>query len=449
MELVAKRPPNNRLEMSVTIDNFGPIRSGKIELRPLTIFMGSNNSGKSYAALLIYSILSSGHRLIHDIVDGRIVRRIVENKDLYQHGSPLTSFNLEYDVNLVYEEFTQELRRNFSASLSDLILFKHEVCTLKISSRILHSTITLQNGRKPKYNSTDNWNRSVTVDHSGHCPPIIIDDYNNITVNADVTSVPSLRKKMLEYCHAIAPLVYYLPASRQGILQNHELLLSRYIRAASYAGIDDNRVPKISGGTVDFMDTLLTLSHKYGPCYKIAEQLESRMLRGSVTIKDTKSFPEIRYRHDGHIIPLHRAASMVSSTAPLVLYLKHRIKPGYVLIIEEPEAHLDPENQIALSKCLVDLIRRGVYVLISTHSPYMVEQLGNYLQAGGVSDKTKLPENKGRYIKRDELAVYSFESDQNMSVVKNVDVSEDGIDQKQFVSAFESIASHARAIEEL
>ena len=431
------------------IENFGPIRSGEIELRPLTIFMGSNNSGKSYAALLIYSILSNGHRLMHDIVDGHIVRRIIEDNKLYRHGQPLTSFSLEYDINLACEEFMQELQRNFSSPLSDLILFKRNVCTLKISSRILHSTITLQNNKEPKCIPTDNWNRYVTVDSSGNCPPIIIDDYNNVTINADVTTDSSLRQMMHEYCHAIAPLVYYLPASRQGILQNHEMLLSRYVRAASYAGIDDNRVPKILGGAVDFLETLLTLPHKYGPCYAIAEQLESNLLRGSVTIRDAKSFPEIRYRHDGHTVPIYRAASMVSSTAPLVLYLKHKIKPGYVLIIEEPEAHLDPENQISLAKCLVDLVRGGVYVLISTHSPYMVEQLGNYLQAGGVSDKTKLPENKDRYIERDELAVYSFEFDQNVSVVKNVDVTEDGIDQKQFVGAFASISSHARAIEEL
>ena len=57
MEAAGRRLPGGSLEMGVTIKNFGPIRSGQIKLKPLTIFMGSNNSGKSYAALLIYSII--------------------------------------------------------------------------------------------------------------------------------------------------------------------------------------------------------------------------------------------------------------------------------------------------------------------------------------------------------------------------------------------------------
>ena len=435
--------------MGVTIENFGPIQSGKIELKPLTIFMGSNNTGKSYATLLIYSILRSGHYSMHQIVDDHIMRRIRKNGDLHRNSPPPTSFNLEYDTNLACKEFTQELQRNFSSSLSNLILFKHKACTLQISTRILHSTITLRNNKKPKYGPADNWNTPVTVDYSGISKPFIIDDDNSITVNVDIAADSSLQGKMHEYCHAIAPLAYYLPATRQGILQSHNLLLSPYVRSASYAGIDEIRIPKISGSALDLLETLLTLPPERGPCYAIAKQLESSTLCGSVIIKGAKFFPEIRYRRGSHVIPIHRAASTVSSLAPLVLYLKYLIRPGCVLVIEESEAHLHPEHQINLAKCIVDLIRSGAYVLVSTHSPYMVEQIGNYLQAGGVFDKTKLPENKDRYIQCDELAVYSFELDQGTSVIKNVDVSEDGIDQRQFVDAFEMISSHTRAIERL
>jgi len=44
------------VELEVEIENFGPISSGKARLRPLTIFIGHNNSGKSYTAMLICSI---------------------------------------------------------------------------------------------------------------------------------------------------------------------------------------------------------------------------------------------------------------------------------------------------------------------------------------------------------------------------------------------------------
>lgn len=41
------------------IENFGPVGRAEIELAPLTIFVGHNNSGKSYVSKLIHSILTS------------------------------------------------------------------------------------------------------------------------------------------------------------------------------------------------------------------------------------------------------------------------------------------------------------------------------------------------------------------------------------------------------
>jgi len=53
----------NELKSEIEIQNFGPLRDGVIEIKPLTIFIGPNNSGKSYGALLIHSLYKSFHRL--------------------------------------------------------------------------------------------------------------------------------------------------------------------------------------------------------------------------------------------------------------------------------------------------------------------------------------------------------------------------------------------------
>ena len=42
--------------LTVSVENFGPIREGTVELRPLTVFVGANNSGKSYMAMLLYAV---------------------------------------------------------------------------------------------------------------------------------------------------------------------------------------------------------------------------------------------------------------------------------------------------------------------------------------------------------------------------------------------------------
>ena len=49
------RPSSIRLEAS----NYGPIVDAKVDLRPLTVFVGPSNTGKSYLAILTYAL----HRL--------------------------------------------------------------------------------------------------------------------------------------------------------------------------------------------------------------------------------------------------------------------------------------------------------------------------------------------------------------------------------------------------
>jgi len=44
--------PNVRLE----VQDFRPLAQASIELRPLTVFVGPSNTGKTYLALLIYAL---------------------------------------------------------------------------------------------------------------------------------------------------------------------------------------------------------------------------------------------------------------------------------------------------------------------------------------------------------------------------------------------------------
>lgn len=51
---------------SIQIQDFGPVWRGKVELRPLTVFTGASNTGKSWVAMLVYALaqhsLKSRHR---------------------------------------------------------------------------------------------------------------------------------------------------------------------------------------------------------------------------------------------------------------------------------------------------------------------------------------------------------------------------------------------------
>ncbi len=43
-------------DFRISVTNFGPINSGSVDLRPLTVFVGPSNTGKTYFAILIYAL---------------------------------------------------------------------------------------------------------------------------------------------------------------------------------------------------------------------------------------------------------------------------------------------------------------------------------------------------------------------------------------------------------
>jgi len=39
------------------IKDFGPIHEADLDIKPLTVFIGRNDTGKSYVAMLLYSLI--------------------------------------------------------------------------------------------------------------------------------------------------------------------------------------------------------------------------------------------------------------------------------------------------------------------------------------------------------------------------------------------------------
>ena len=47
---------DSSVKNTLEVTNFGPIAEARIDLRPLTVFVGPSNTGKSYLAVLIYAL---------------------------------------------------------------------------------------------------------------------------------------------------------------------------------------------------------------------------------------------------------------------------------------------------------------------------------------------------------------------------------------------------------
>ena len=51
-----KKRTSTHPNVRISTENFGPIVNGSIDLRPLTVFVGPSNTGKTYLATLIYAL---------------------------------------------------------------------------------------------------------------------------------------------------------------------------------------------------------------------------------------------------------------------------------------------------------------------------------------------------------------------------------------------------------
>ncbi len=96
-------------------------------------------------------------------------------------------------------------------------------------------------------------------------------------------------------------------------------------------------------------------------------------------------------------------------------------KPGSTLVIEEPEISLHPESQTLLPALFAEATRRGVQVIITTHSPFLILALWK-----PVSEKA---------ISASDIAVYHFEKGEEGSRAKSLELSPDG-HLKEWVPSF-------------
>ena len=195
---------------------------------------------------------------------------------------------------------------------------------------------------------------------------------------------------------------FYLPADRTGLMNAHRAMVSVLIRSATMGGGIGRAdpVPPLSGLRGDFLEQLVEMaSRQQGvvrggrePLRKVGERIEDRILGGAIRVE---SLPGIAYPHftyhprgwESGGLPLTITSSMVSELAPVVLYLRHVVAPGDLLIIDEPESHLHPAMQVAFTRQLAEIVGAGVRILLTTHSEWVLEALGNVVGGAGRTNR--------------------------------------------------------------
>ncbi|MDE0020997.1 MAG: AAA family ATPase [Candidatus Poribacteria bacterium] len=148
-------------------------------------------------------------------------------------------------------------------------------------------------------------------------------------------------------------------------------------------------------------------------------------------------------------IPLYRASSSARGLSDMYFYMRHVAEPGQLLMVDEPEAHLDTANQIEMARLLARLARAGMKVFITTHSDYIVKEINNLIMLGrDFRDKERVAKkygyDEGECLDANQVRGYIAEK----NGLKLCDMNDYGIDYPNFDETINNVNRRARAFAE-
>ena len=494
------------------VTDFGPISSASIDVRPLTVFVGPSNTGKSWLAILLYAL--------HGCVGGRGVglrsflrpsflrpigrtaaasvsldASIRESLTDWLSAAPDKEFSsaappdvaalvrstLEHAQELD-RSLREEIRRCYGVSgLDDLVRrpgadgARVELIVPRNGGGVGRYRFAFDR-RDGRFSGAISGVDPTPIDHRrarnlvrraaryGTSPGEFDPggDYRDLLAKFDDPEFATLLALLAgqSFRDAFRPVsrdACYLPSDRTGVMHSHQVVVSTLVQSATTAGLrPSTNVPMLSGVLADFLTLLIGIDangRRKTRDTALDVSLETNLLGGSIRLEPSDTgYPTFAYRPRGWTddLPLMRASSMVSELAPVVLYLRHIVERGDVLIIEEPEAHLHPAKQAAFARELARLVRVGVHVVMTTHSEWFLEQIGNLVRL------SKLPENKREgldgadcALRPEEVGAWLFESAgaSQGSVVREVTLdSETGLYPTDYDAVSETLYNQSARI---
>ena len=485
--------------LTISVKNFGPIAEGSVDLKPLTIFVGPSNTGKSYMATAVYAVMRS--------VEGR--PQVPYTQHLERRGLA-TGYTSQWEVpaevtdairewikqqdgtawvdqeipeSAMPEEARSELRqstvqvlewlhRDITQQLilayrgdSELVRKGSEprdfLLRIRRNLPLLELDIVLSDGKRamPNFDITTASAPSNIIEHWGsgqHLDEEIFPGvYESLFSQLRISAAESL-------FDGLPYRSFFLPAARSGIAQAQKILAASIIRQSSLLGSARVNIPALPGVTTEFLSDLVSPDRSMGSLnrnialHRAISFIETNVLHGEIDLDESAGlpYPEVAYRTETGEFALEHSSSMVTELAPVILFLKYLIGPGDLLIFEEPESHLHPAAQRQLARGIVRLVNAGVRVLITTHSETFVSQINHLLRISYAS-KRWLKEHNFQpedCIGHEQVAAYQFgwDEQQRGSVVKPLEIRKDiGISEDEFIGVIDSLYEESHLVQRI
>ena len=402
---------------SISINNFGLIKETTIDIKPLTVFTGANSSGKSFIAKLIHCLSSIGDIPSFDVMkylddDSQRLFKKIDEESINHFKNSTEPFEVPMDeLNLLIKEgifkffsliYSDIINDQFEEDLNNLINFKNDFFKIK----------------------TDN----ITMKKQKNEPLDFDYEFNN--ENLFITSQFSefYHKCFLEILKNIPSIdSYYIPAERFEIIIDKKML-SRRVKNES----------DLSKNQSDVLSDIINIdSDQKGEFYKLGCEFDLEFSGIIVDVEEKNFINDIIYKdyESDEQLPSKLLSTSIHEMTLFSLYLKYILKEGDLLIIEEPEAHLHPENQRLLLKYIVKAVNMGLNIIITTHSENISDQLNNFVRLNNVSDEKirQLNYTQDCILDCNDLSIYNFKKLSNYEyVAEKLDIDETGFFEENF-----------------
>lgn len=500
----------SHLTVRISATDFGPIASGTIDLRPLTVFVGPSNTGKTYFAILIYAlrrILNGFPRLPlmypHRYHFGEVIQYknwLSADVDLHEEelqdvieklGTKGRSFSV-LDLPQGVREGMHSFINNPDALASVLHTELGRCFDLESISDLVRST-GVSNGMKVSLDVSQSnqplWDFGIGISKDGMTADGQIEDMVLLSHGGPAMDFhrrfSSLREMLKEQMESdterdqgymirefFSQLLYvaasndesgtyYLPAARSGIMQSHRVIASSLVARSTHGGLERfPELPTFSGVMADFMQRLILYEESPSsddPMRILADALEHDILAGRIRIKRplTGGYPEFVYQplDTKKDIRLTRASSMASELAPIVLFLRDTIERDDMLIIEEPEAHLHPAAQTQMAVALAGLVRAGVRVVVTTNSDWLLKEIANLIREGELVEKTGKPIKNGAIqdtLRPSEVGIWLFHKGKKLAGSTVEEISYDrveGVEPEEYEDVAEELYNRSAGLQ--
>lgn len=425
-----------------SIENLGGLEHGDVDVKPLTLLCGPNNTGKTWVMYAIYGFLNNSS------VDGlHGIDSLVS--ELQEQG--ISNFDIKHWLENNFKQTINAINKSSRAKLPNTFNSSDELFSTTEFNWKTELNSLLENSNKNKFNKTYSLGGS-----SGEVLNATKEKGCNIMEMTLLKDVPkSIIKKAttyLIYSHLLdkngKQSAFLIPAERNGLHLFYRELSSRRTALLHHASRDEldlssllkdvlgSRYAKPIADYIDWLNELTTIKKNASRnnFHDLAEELK-KLVGGKYHIDSDGNITFIpKKKRNGPATPkmdLHLTSSTVKSLFGLWFYLEYQAEDHSVLMIDEPELNLHPSNQRAVARFIAKMVNRGINVMISTHSDYFVRELNSLIMLGSNSGNEKSKANilkkysisEDMLLNKEKIVAYVFDS----GTLQTMDVNEEGI----------------------